>query len=285
MSYRPDEAVLMAYLYDELQADEREKVAEYLAAHPEVRKQLEELGFVRQVMGAVEEQEVIAPPIVIDYHKQRFFSHAWVKVTISIAASLLLLVLAGKMTGLQVEYGNQELRIGFGTPVKQEQPVVEPVATNTLTEADVQRMIRESMDANNQAVRSELARNEKSIRNSLRDVMSARDGKLDQLVQQVSTASESQIRQYALAMQAENSQLMKDYMQLTANEQKQYIEDLLVDFSKYLQQQRTNDLMTLQTRLNTIEQNTDLFKQETEQILTSLISTVDKPVTPQTTKY
>jgi len=48
----------------------------------------------------------------------------------------------------------------------------------------------------------------------------------------------------------------------------------LVDFSKYLQQQRNDDLQVVQSRLNNLEQNTDVFKQETEQILSSIITTV-----------
>jgi hypothetical protein len=65
---------------------------------------------------------------------------------------------------------------------------------------------------------------------------------------------------------------VKDYFQLTTNEQQKYIESLLVDFSKYMQQQRNNDLQVLQTRLQNVEQNTTVFKQETEQILASIIS-------------
>jgi hypothetical protein len=67
---------------------------------------------------------------------------------------------------------------------------------------------------------------------------------------------------------------VKNYFQLTSTEQKQYIENLLVDFAKYLQQQRKDDLQVVQTQLNSIQKNTDIFKQETEQILTSIITTV-----------
>jgi hypothetical protein len=67
---------------------------------------------------------------------------------------------------------------------------------------------------------------------------------------------------------------VKDYFQLSTGEQKQYIENILVDFAEYLEQQRNNDLQLVQTQLNSLQQNTDIFKQETEQILTSIISTV-----------
>jgi hypothetical protein len=96
--------------------------------------------------------------------------------------------------------------------------------------------------------------------------------KINDLVQQASRASQDEIRRYAASLQNQNQQLVKDYFQLSTNDQQKYIEGLLVDFSKYLQQQRNNDLETLQARLTGIEQNTTVFKQETEQILASIIS-------------
>lgn len=73
-------------------------------------------------------------------------------------------------------------------------------------------------------------------------------------------------------MQNDNLKLMKDYMQLSTAGQKKYIESLLVDFSAYLQEQRKQDLQAFQAQVNKVEQNTDQFKEETEQILTSLIT-------------
>ena len=99
----------------------------------------------------------------------------------------------------------------------------------------------------------------------IRSITSSRDA---------SAASQDQISDFVAGMQAENLQVVKNYFQLSSDEQKQYIESLLVDFAKYLQQQRNDDLQVVQTRLNSIEKNTDVFKQETEQILSSIITTV-----------
>ena len=67
---------------------------------------------------------------------------------------------------------------------------------------------------------------------------------------------------------------VKDYFAMTSAVQKTYIENLLVDFADYLQQQRNNDLQLVQMKMNSLEKDTDIFKQETEQILTSIITTV-----------
>lgn len=281
MSFKPDEGLLLSYVYGELAGDEREQVEQALATDPTLRARVDNLKFLRAVMGNAEDKEVIAPPIVIDNPRQRFFSSAYFKIVTSIAASLIILILVGKATGLTVNYGNSELRIGFGEPREQLQPVSSPA----LTADQVQAMINQSVEANNQVVRADVEKSQAMLQSSVRQVLQENNShQLDQLVKQVADASRNQVRDYVLAMQTENSRMVKDYMSLTAAEQRQYVESLLVDFSKYMQQQRTNDLMTLQTRLNTIEQNTDLFKQETEQILTSIITSVDKPA-GSSTKY
>jgi ribosomal protein L15E len=94
------------------------------------------------------------------------------------------------------------------------------------------------------------------------------------LLKESSAASQDQIREFVAGIQAENLKVVKSYFQMNSTEQKKYVEGLLVDFSKYLQQQRNDDLQVVQTQLKSLQQNTDLFKQETEQILTSIISTV-----------
>ena len=52
-----------------------------------------------------------------------------------------------------------------------------------------------------------------------------------------------QVSDFVARMQTDNLKLMKDYMQLSASGQKQYMESLLVDFSKYLDEQRNQDLL------------------------------------------
>ena len=87
-----------------------------------------------------------------------------------------------------------------------------------------------------------------------------------------SQASQDQVRTFVAGLQQDNLQLMKDYMALSSKDQQVYVENLLVDFSKYLQEQRKQDLLLFQTRMSSIEKNTDQFKQETEQILASIIA-------------
>jgi hypothetical protein len=199
------------------------------------------------------------------------------KVITSIAASLILVILVGKLSGLRVTSTGNEVRISFGVPIETHAP-------QQLSSQQVQHMIDRSLQQNNEVMQATLKESHQLYQASVKNALAGSTTKTGELVRLASQASEDQVRQYVLTMREENARLMKDYMELTANEQKQYVEDLLVDFAKYMQQQRTNDLMTLQTRLASIEQTTNQFQQETEQILTSIITTVDKDGTTGT-KY
>ena len=105
MSYKPDENDLMAYLYGELEGSEKEAMDKYLFEHPEARVELERLQQMRIMLSHVKDKEVIAPPIFVGESKQRFIWNApYLKTIVSIAASLLLIILVGKLAGMKIQY-------------------------------------------------------------------------------------------------------------------------------------------------------------------------------------
>lgn len=274
MGYKPGEQDVMAYLYGELEGREKELFEQYLLENAEARMELDRLKQLRLTLGHVKDKEVIAPPIFVGDNKRRFIWDApYFKTIISLAASLLLVLLVGRLLGLQIGYTNKELRISFGKP--QEVVVAPEIKTMpALTSVEVQEMINASLNQNNEAMQANWMETQKKLDASIVRNLAVNSAKIDNLVRESSSASQEQIRQFVATLQSENVQLVKSYFQLSSGEQKQYIESLLVDFAKYLQQQRNDDLQVVQTQLKSIQQNTDVFKQETEQILTSIISTV-----------
>ena len=269
MNYKPDEATLIAYLYGELDSAEQLKVAEYLQKNPEERKRLEEWSFTQSVMARLHDKEVIAPPIIFgeDSNHVPLWKENYFRMSLGIAASLLFFLVAARLLGLSASYSPGELKIGFGMKEKSATQVV-PM----LTELQVSKMIQSSVAINNEALQTSWQQDRKSLEQSIQKNLHSNSLKLDQLMQTTSAASQEQVRSFVGQLQSDNLKLMKDYMQLSAKGQKEYVESLLVDFSKYLDEQRKQDLQFLQARVNKVEQNTDQFKQETEQILTSLIT-------------
>lgn len=281
MNSKPDEKDWMAYLYGELEGSDKERFEQYLLENPEGVEELEKYKSLRNILARVEDKEVIAPPIVLDGKNRHIWDVPYFRTILSIAASLLLIMLVGKMTDARLNITGNEFRLSFGSP-KPEVGLIETSEIQAaLTPQQVQQMINASLENNNLAIEATWKENEQKLTSSIRKNLALNSGKVDQLVKEASNASQDQIREYVSGMQTENMQLVKDYFQLTSTEQKNYIENLLVDFADYLQQQRTNDLQVVQTRLNSMEQNTDIFKQETEQILSSIITTVGNPASKE----
>jgi GTPase SAR1 family protein len=282
MSYKPDESTLMAYLYGELQGEEKKSVERYLAENPEAMRGLQGMMDVRKILSAIEDKEVIAPPIVMEDSKQRYFWNTpHLKTVISIAASLMLLLVAGKVLDLRINYENNTAQISFGEPVTK---TIDPIQPG-LTAQQVQDMINNSVQSNNQIVQASWSESQKKIDASILKNMAMNSDKFNDLVKEASKASEAQISGYVASLKNENQQLVKDYFKLTTNEQQKYIENLLVDFAKYMNQQRTSDLEAIQMRMVNMEQNTTLFKEETEQILSSIISNTNTPANAGTKSF
>ncbi|MFN6089505.1 MAG: anti-sigma factor family protein [Cyclobacteriaceae bacterium] len=270
MNYKPDEGMLMAYLYGELTATEAEKVQLYLQQHPEELKKLQGLGELRTVISHIQDQEVIAPPLFMnDANVKPLWQSNYFKTVMSIAASLLFLMVAGKFLGTEISYSNGELAINFSGKKEPIKEIVQP----SLTEEKVKEMIQNSLASNNEVITANWTEDQKRLSQSIRQNLDQNSKKIDALMKGAADASQAQVRGFVASLQNENLKLMKDYFQLSTADQKKYTEGLLVDFSEYLKEQRRQDLMILQTRVNSIEKNTDQFKQETEQILASIIST------------
>ena len=280
MAYKATEQDLMAYLYGELEGAEKEAVEKYLSENAEARASLDKLRSLRQLMSNVKDKEVIAPPLFLgDAPRARFLDTPYIRIVLSIAASLLLIMLAGRLLDVRASWSGNELSLSFGPPRNRvEAAPILPVAE--VTQSNVRQMINEALAENNAAMQTNWEATQKKLDASIHRNLDISSAKIDRLLKESSAASQDQIREFVATMQAENLKVVKSYFQMNSTEQKKYVEGLLVDFSKYLQQQRNDDLQIVQTQLKSLQQNTDMFKQETEQILTSIISTVGpgKPV-------
>ncbi len=265
MNYKPDESALMAYLYGELSDKEKNKLENYFQLHPEELAKLHALGEVREIMSQARDKEVIAPPVFVDDAGTRsLWQSTYFKMSLGIAASVLFLLVAGKLLGPDISYSKGELRISFGNKTEQQ---IAPA--NTLSEEKVREMISSSLASNNELQNNLKQEDQKKLMQSLVDMNSK---KMDVLARNASQASRELVQSFVAGLQQQNLKLMQDYFQLSTAEQKKYMETMLTDFSGYLQEQRKQDLQLVQTKMNYLEKNSNQLKQETEQILTSLIS-------------
>ena len=116
MKYRPDESTLISWMYGELDEAERAKVEAFFAENPDELRKVQQVQSVRQVMSSVADKEVISPPVIHDDQPRvlPIWKTSYFRMSMSIAASFILIIVAGKLLGTEVNLGNGELRVSFG---------------------------------------------------------------------------------------------------------------------------------------------------------------------------
>jgi len=276
MNNKPDETVLISYIYGELDEKGRQQVEQYLAENPSERERLKGLSDAHEIIGSLGDKEIITPPVWLEDTGglRSILRSAFFKTTMSIAASFLLLMIAGKIIGMEIRYRSGELTINFGGTRSDSMQGGNQAAMGS---QEVRSMINAALTKNNESIMAQWAEEQKKVDASIRDNFDQNARRLDIVMKSATALSQEQVRTFVAGLQSENLRLMKDYLKLSSTEQKTYVESLLVDFSKYLQEQRNQDLNAFQARMNSLEKNSDQFKQDTEQILSSLISTASVP--------
>src|SRR5258708_27073434 len=194
MNYKPDESALMAYLYGELSDKEKSKLENYFQQHPEELTKLHALSEAREIMSQVRDKEVIAPPVFVDDAGTRsLWQSSYFKMSLGIAASILFLLVAGKLLWPDISYSKGELRISFGNKTEQQ---VAPV--NTLSEEKVREMISSSLASNNELQKGVKEENEKKL---LKSVVDMNSKKMDALAKKAWLESREQAQTFVSVWQ------------------------------------------------------------------------------------
>jgi len=274
MNYKPDESTLAAYLYGELPKDEQAQVAAYLSEHPEARKELDEIKSMQRMMGKLQDKEVTEPSFVFEnssvvvVSKSSYIS-GFMKLTMGMAASIALLLLVGYFTDLHISFENKGLQLSFG-----EAKDTTPIKTDNVSEENIKAWMQESLALNNESILSKINKVESHLANQvdLQKVTHANQIKSLQTSQKV---DQNIIDQYVSQLKDENKVIIRSLVEVSERNQQQYMNNMIADFSTYLDEQRNYDLDVIQTSFNNLKDNTEISQIETNEILASIISTVN----------
>ena len=277
MNYKPNHSILIAYLYGELDKDEKEKVEAYINSSPEAAKELEELEDVRNLLGKLPDKEVINPfyswsdaDSLID--KRFNMNNRWgfLKPVMGIAASIILIMIVGVLTNTRINFRNQGIVISFGDQLTQPALISQSEVQN-LVKSEVRNQVTKSKELfleelqkieNNLDTR--FVSNSDHQLNSIKNVI---DNQLD--------VKEERIQKLVRDLQRENLKILAEYLEHAGMQQEFYIQGILSDFSLYIENQREEDLHLIEVNLRFLKDNSDLQFKETGQILASIINTVN----------
>ncbi len=277
MSYKPDESILIAYLYGELDKEEHEKVEGYINSSPEAAKELEGLKDVRDLLGKLPDKEVINPfyawrdaDTLIDKRFNKDSGWRFLKPMIGIAASIILIMVVGFVTNTRINFQNQGIVVSFGDQLTQPALISQSEVQN-LVKSEVHKQVTKSKET----FFVELQKVENNIDTKF---VSNGDKQLNSIKNAIDNQygiKEERIQELVRDLQNENLKMLAEYLEQTGKQQELYMQGILSDFTLYIENQRDEDLHLIEANLRVLKDNSDLQFQETGQILASIINKVN----------
>ncbi|MGK7396977.1 MAG: anti-sigma factor family protein [Candidatus Cyclobacteriaceae bacterium M3_2C_046] len=260
MNYKPDHQTFMDYLYQELDQPERERFEQYMATHPEAQAELDQLKQTSQMLQQVESRQV-NQPLILEKAQTSNLSRFYKKTATWAAAIVLIMVVLG-LSNFRASYQSGTLQLSFGP-----QSPINNVDTVRLKpdEKLIAQMVAQAIQPS-----------QDSLYQSLLD----RQNDLSRQIQQVDNSYRQSNQAAMIALIQDLNQ--QNFQQLTGlimqanQDQKDYAESLLTDFSGYLNEQRKNDLQLIEYALNRLQENTEVRQQETAFMLTQLYSKLNQ---------
>lgn len=272
MNYKPGKDTLIAYLYGELSQEERNKVEGFLNENPTAQREVVELQKTLKVLDKLPDLEVTPPTFVFNRDKVVVVDQGntyipMLKVVMGIAASILIVMLVGYLTHFRITYSNQSLSIGYGeTATPADQPA------NTV---DIDQLIQQAIAKNNEEVLGKMDDMNNHFNAALASQSKERASTINTLLERTKEMNDNVIQMYVSQMRDENRKVIENLFSLSSAQQQRAMNDVLTDFSQYLENQRQNDLRLIQASFNGLKDNTETNLQETNQILASIITTVN----------
>ncbi|MEL6253329.1 MAG: hypothetical protein AAFR87_15060 [Bacteroidota bacterium] len=258
MTFKPSPEAWMSFLYGEMEGKEAEQMKEYLKENPEAQAEWEALQRTREMMQEVPTPQTPPIPNIIIQEKTpvKWFQNRWLHA----AAAGIALMISAKLIGVQVSFKEKTFSIQFGAPAPtgNEKELEEKIAM--LEQQNDILMASNQNDSLFQAVFQ--------LGSSLEKL----EARQEQLARRNTNPamSEAQLAQLKTDIGDANYQMVVNMLSETQQYQQAYTEQLLTDFSQFLEQQRQQDLKLMEVAFNHIIEQNDIQQEETKYLLTEL---------------
>jgi hypothetical protein len=265
---------LITYLYDEMSTEERQEFEIAMENNPELKREFEELKEMRQGLAQIQDKEVMEPFFL--WGKQG--SDSWAsmfkrrnllmfKPFIAVAASLVIVLLVGYLTNFTITYKDQSLYIGFNDSGTKGSEAI-------YTQDQVAQLVNEEIAKNNAYIFSKLTETESNIDNRFAALENSQNTQLTpSYAADVVTREELDI--FLANVRSNNLKVLQTYLQSSSVQQQDYFQAVLTEFSDFVENQREEDLRLIRRSLINLQEDQQAQKEETDQILASILTTVN----------
>jgi len=265
---------LLDYLYGEMSTEEKKAFENKMAEDAELQREFNELISVRQELSNLKDKEVMEPFSTMG-KKSR--STGWpgasrrrmivFRPVTAVAASLLVLMLVGYLTNFSLSITKQGIYIGY---TGQRQFSRE----NYLGANEVRELVNQEVRRNNEALLSKLTESQNTYDQKIAVLETSVETSLNANIRNTITSDD--LEKFFADAENNNKELIKEYLKLSSTQQQEYFKTMLTYFNEFLQEQRNEDLTLIRNSLIEIKQNQDLQKQETDQAIASLFTSVSQ---------
>lgn len=262
MEKKISESTLIDYLYNELAQDEREKVEDYLKAHPEVRKELMQLQISRNLLQDHQPPEVEIPPMNWKPSAMNSFKNRrWIYALTS-AAAVILLLISVAWINVHVSVQHDTFMISWGKQkIIEQQKEIEQLKE---AQAQLEKKFMLAIDRERDTARQMYGQALTKISAQSREIQNIRQRQRTQPLPDLWV-------NYLNTLQKEQLFTMAELISQTSQRQQEYTEALLSDFAQYLEKQREKDLLLVEEAINTLFDETQDQHLETNMVLAKLI--------------
>ncbi|MDJ1499064.1 hypothetical protein [Xanthocytophaga agilis] len=264
---------LIAYLYGELDEAEAAQVKQYLEENEPARQEWERLSATRVKLQQVEDESIEEP---IFWKQQKIqtktYEGKWKKWAVAAAIFVGILYSIAWMN-IRISLHNNELSIRLGKD--SETSTKEMVPTSTLAsinKSDTAKLSQLHTIANDSVALKRIALLEQKLQRQIYTLQMQQS-----ILQKHHTGLTSeQVAGLMNDLQQENFETMQQLLSSAGQQQQLYSQQLLSQLTDYLATQRKDDLQKINAVLNNIVQNTDQKQQQTDFLLTQVISKLNE---------
>ena len=266
---------LITYLYDEMSTEERQQFEIAMEKNPELKREFENLKEMRKGLAQIQDKEVMEPFFL--WGKQG--SDSWAsmfkrrnllmfKPFIAVAASLVIVLLIGYLTYFTITYQVQSLYIGFNKANT-------TGSEASYTQQQVAAMVNAEIAKNNAYIFSKLTETENNIDTRFASLESKQNTLMTPSYAASDVVTKKELDIFLSNVRSNNLKVLQTYLQSSSVQQQDYFQAVLTEFSDYMENQRKEDLRLIRRSLITLQENQQTQKEETDQMLASILTTVN----------
>lgn len=261
---------MMAYLYGELSPDEKRRFEDALDADPALRQEWNALREVRNRLSDLADKEVLEPMLLLDRKPSGAFTGFFapraftlLRPVLAIAASLILLMVAGNLTQFSLQRDDSGFSLSFNRP---QAPALTGEQINEIVRQEVARSagaLNSRLDATENNFQQKLASLQSATRPAAKGVPAAGQLTREEVIGLIAEA------------QAGNLKQVQEFLAAATVEQQAYFRTAVTELSDYLQEQRAQDLLYIGQNLVYLKDYQEQSKQETRDLLASIFTNVN----------